>query len=73
MYAISETEWCELSKRICSLQRSTPCSFLGLWLPTPIKSYRGKHAEIRIGNIMPYTGPLATFAKIGKAEAAYSI
>jgi branched-chain amino acid transport system substrate-binding protein len=29
--------------------------------------------EIRIGNIMPYTGPLATFAKIGKAEAAYSI
>ena len=29
--------------------------------------------EIRIGNIMPYTGPRATFATIGKAEAAYSI
>src|ERR1700687_2223308 len=28
-------------------------------------------AEIRIGNIMPYTGPLAAFATIGKAEAAY--
>jgi branched-chain amino acid transport system substrate-binding protein len=27
--------------------------------------------EIRIGNIMPYTGPLAAFAAIGKAEAAY--
>ena len=27
--------------------------------------------EIRIGNIMPYTGPLAAFATIGKAEAAY--
>jgi branched-chain amino acid transport system substrate-binding protein len=27
--------------------------------------------EIRIGNIMPYTGPLAVFAAIGKAEAAY--
>src|SRR5882724_1806489 len=26
---------------------------------------------IRIGNIMPYTGPLAAFAAIGKAEAAY--
>ena len=26
--------------------------------------------EIRIGN-MPYTGPLAAFATIGKAEAAY--
>src|ERR1700682_6452653 len=28
-------------------------------------------AEIRIGNIMPYTGPLAAFATIGRAEAAY--
>jgi len=27
--------------------------------------------EIRIGNIMPYTGPLEAFATIGKAEAAY--
>src|SRR5882757_7013002 len=27
--------------------------------------------EIRIGNIMPYTGPLAAFANIGRAEAAY--
>jgi ABC-type branched-subunit amino acid transport system substrate-binding protein len=28
-------------------------------------------AEIRIGNLMPYTGALAPFAAIGKAEAAY--
>jgi ABC-type branched-subunit amino acid transport system substrate-binding protein len=28
-------------------------------------------AEIRIGNLMPYTGPLAEFAAIAKAEAAY--
>ena len=27
--------------------------------------------EIRIGNLMPYTGPLAEFSAIGKAEAAY--
>ena len=27
--------------------------------------------EIRIGNLMPYTGALAAFAAIGKAEAAY--
>ncbi len=27
--------------------------------------------EIRIGNLTPYTGPLAGFAAIGKAEAAY--
>lgn len=28
-------------------------------------------AEIRVGNIMPYTGLLAAFATIGRAEAAY--
>jgi branched-chain amino acid transport system substrate-binding protein len=27
--------------------------------------------DIRIGNIMPYTGPLAAFATIGRTEAAY--
>jgi branched-chain amino acid transport system substrate-binding protein len=27
--------------------------------------------EIRIGNLMPYSGPLSAFAAIGKAEAAY--
>jgi branched-chain amino acid transport system substrate-binding protein len=27
--------------------------------------------EIRIGNIMPYTGPLAAFGATGRAEAAY--
>jgi branched-chain amino acid transport system substrate-binding protein len=35
--------------------------------PDPLSS----DAEIRIGNLMPYTGPLAQFAAIGKAEAAY--
>jgi branched-chain amino acid transport system substrate-binding protein len=28
-------------------------------------------AEIRIGNLMPYSGPLAEFGAIGKAEVAY--
>src|SRR3954447_13191100 len=28
-------------------------------------------SEIRIGNLMPYTGALSAFAAIGKAEAAY--
>src|SRR5947209_15310810 len=27
--------------------------------------------EIRIGNLMPYSGPLSEFSAIGKAEAAY--
>jgi branched-chain amino acid transport system substrate-binding protein len=27
--------------------------------------------EIRIGNVMPYTGPLEIFGQIGKAQAAY--
>ncbi len=29
------------------------------------------NSEIRIGNIMPYTGLLAAFGAIGRAEAAY--
>jgi branched-chain amino acid transport system substrate-binding protein len=28
-------------------------------------------AEIKIGNVMPYSGPASAFAAIGKAEAAY--
>ena len=27
--------------------------------------------EIKIGNIMPYSGPASTYATIGKTEAAY--
>lgn len=31
----------------------------------------GAENEIRIGNIMPYSGPLSTFSVIGRTEAAY--
>lgn len=31
----------------------------------------GSDKEIRIGNIVPYSGPLSEFGAIGKAEAAY--
>ncbi|MGY4572017.1 ABC transporter substrate-binding protein [Bradyrhizobium sp. USDA 3256] len=31
----------------------------------------GGDSEIRIGNIMPYSGPLTEFASIGKTESAY--
>jgi branched-chain amino acid transport system substrate-binding protein len=37
----------------------------------PVSDSGASDTEIRIGNIMPYTGPLAAFATIGKAEAAY--
>jgi ABC-type branched-subunit amino acid transport system substrate-binding protein len=37
----------------------------------PVSDIGVSDTEIRIGNIMPYTGPLAAFATIGKAEAAY--
>lgn len=43
-------------------------------LPMSAQQARGggvTDTEIRIGNIMPYTGPLAAFAAIGRAEAAY--
>lgn len=37
----------------------------------PIQAAGVTDTEIRIGNIMPYTGPLAAFGSIGRAEAAY--
>jgi len=37
----------------------------------PVLDVVAADGEIRIGNVMPYTGPLASFAAIGKAEAAY--
>src|SRR5260370_16730622 len=37
----------------------------------PVSDIGVSDTEIRIGNIMPYTGPLAAFSTIGKAEAAY--
>ena len=39
--------------------------------PQPARAAGVTDTEIRIGNIMPYTGPLAAFASIGRAEAAY--
>src|SRR5256885_2898397 len=50
-------------------------SFLavGLLASAPAVAQRNTadDAEIRIGNIMPYTGPMAAFSTIGKAEAAF--
>ncbi len=37
----------------------------------PVSDIGASDTEILIGNIMPYTGPLAAFGTIGKAEAAY--
>ena len=46
-----------------------------LFAATPSRAQQAPEAatdtEIRIGNIMPYTGPLAAFATIGRAEMAY--
>src|SRR5882757_4447699 len=37
----------------------------------PVSDVGVSDTEILVGNIMPYTGPLAAFGTIGKAEAAY--
>ena len=50
-------------------------SFIGIALLTPVAASAQQtspaEAEIRVGNLMPYTGILADFATLGKAEAAY--
>jgi branched-chain amino acid transport system substrate-binding protein len=48
-----------------------PPSLLAIALLMSAPAAAQQDAEIRIGNIMPYTGPLAAFATIGRAEAAY--
>ena len=40
-------------------------------MAAPAQQGTAPDAEIRIGNLMPYTGELAAFATIGRAEAAY--
>src|SRR4051812_27550237 len=47
---------------------------VALLVPAPTMAQQDANArdvEIRIGNIMPYTGPMAAFATIGRAEAAF--
>src|SRR2546421_3431021 len=47
---------------------------VALLAPMAASAQRGTaaaEAEIRIGNLMPYTGALAAFATIGRAEAAF--
>jgi branched-chain amino acid transport system substrate-binding protein len=40
-------------------------------MAAPAQQGTAPDAEIRVGNLMPYTGALAAFATIGRAEAAY--
>jgi branched-chain amino acid transport system substrate-binding protein len=44
---------------------------IALASPSAMSQQSPSTTEIRIGNLMPYTGPLSEFAAIGKAEAAY--
>jgi len=46
-------------------------SMRGSVVADPILDAGATDSEIRVGNVMPYTGPLAAFGAIGKAEAAY--
>jgi branched-chain amino acid transport system substrate-binding protein len=43
----------------------------GSLMAAPVLDASAADSEIRVGNVMPYTGPLAGFGAIGKAEAAY--
>jgi branched-chain amino acid transport system substrate-binding protein len=44
---------------------------LGSATAGPLLDDSAASGEIRIGSVMPYTGPLAAFSSIGRAEAAY--
>jgi branched-chain amino acid transport system substrate-binding protein len=46
-------------------------SMCGSLKADPVLDAHAPVTEIRVGNVMPYTGPLAAFGTIGRAEAAY--
>ena len=48
-----------------------PACFSGAALDQQALAAAVTDTEIRIGNVMPYTGPLAAFSTIGRTEAAY--
>src|SRR6266700_1473072 len=48
-----------------------PACFSGAALAREALAAAVTDTEIRIGNVMPYTGPLAAFSTIGRTEAAY--
>lgn len=50
---------------------ATLISMRGTLMADPLLDAGVTDSEIRVGNVMPYTGPLAGFGTIGKAEAAY--
>jgi branched-chain amino acid transport system substrate-binding protein len=43
----------------------------GSLMAAPVLDASAADSEIRVGNVTPYTGPLAGFGAIGKAESAY--
>src|ERR1044072_4715816 len=53
------------------IKNRRPSLLLAIALLMSAPAAAQQEGEIRIGNIMPYTGPLAAFAAIGRAEAAY--
>jgi branched-chain amino acid transport system substrate-binding protein len=60
--------------RLPSFSIALVAGLLGLLQPTaagPILDNAGDGDEILIGSVMPYTGPLAAFSSIGRAEAAH--
>src|SRR5215468_4235294 len=55
----------------CRLLLASILAFTSLSAMSPERGEQPADDEIRIGNLMPYSGPLAEFGAIGKAEAAY--
>src|SRR6266436_2984594 len=56
---------------LLSLLVLMPSCFPGAALSREALAAAVTDSEIRIGNVMPYTGPLAAFSTIGRTEAAY--
>ena len=62
--------------RMCALRFAVPGCVAAVLLATPSLAQKKydpgvTDTEIKIGNIMPYSGPASAYSAIGKAQAAY--
>jgi branched-chain amino acid transport system substrate-binding protein len=66
--------WSIWPRRLCGFSLAVVAALI--WTRGPVKAdpvldASAIDSEIRVGNVVPYTGPLAAFGTIGKTEAAY--
>jgi branched-chain amino acid transport system substrate-binding protein len=57
--------------RVAAVSAATLCAATGIAFAAGQYDPGASNTEIKIGNIMPYSGPASAYGVIGRVEAAY--